>query len=187
MRVTVGSDVYDGSIRARLDRARTQNGEQARGTLEDTMPDLVHELEAEIAGAKTAAAKRSVGIIREIGDGVARIEGLADVMLNETLDFGGGVMGLALNLEETDVAAIILGDYTKLREGGEVTGTGTLLQVPVGQGLLGRIVNTLGEPLDGKGRSRATRRIPSRSWRPASSAAVRSDSRCRPASWRSTR
>jgi len=115
------------------------------------MPDLLQELEAEIAGAKSAAAKRSVGVIREVGDGVARIEGLADVMLNETLDFGGGIMGLALNLEETDVAAIILGDYSRLREGGEVTGTGTLLQVPVGMGLLGRIVNTLGEPIDGKG------------------------------------
>ena len=98
------------------------------------MPDLLQEIEAEIAGAKAAAAKRSVGVIREIGDGVARIEGLADVMLNETLDFGGGVMGLALSLEETDVAAIMLGDYTRLREGGEVTGTGTLLQVPVGPG-----------------------------------------------------
>jgi F-type H+/Na+-transporting ATPase subunit alpha len=115
------------------------------------MPDLLQEIEAEIAGAKAAAAKRSVGVIREIGDGVARIEGLADVMLNETLDFGGGVMGLALSLEETDVAAIVLGDYTRLREGGEVTGTGTLLQVPVGMGLLGRVVDTLGEPLDGKG------------------------------------
>src|SRR3954451_6788521 len=115
------------------------------------MADLVKEIEAEIAEARTATARQTVGIIREIGDGVARIEGLGDVMLNEMLDFGGGVTGLALNLEETEVASIILGDYRQLKEGDEVRATGRLLQVPVGKGLLGRVVNTLGEPLDGKG------------------------------------
>ena len=115
------------------------------------MADLVQEIEAQIAGAKTAAAKQTVGVIREIGDGVAKVEGLGDVMLNEMLDFGQGITGLALNLDETEVGVIILGDYTKLEEGGEVKATGKLLQVPVGKGLLGRVVNTLGEPLDGKG------------------------------------
>src|SRR5690242_14736278 len=67
------------------------------------------------------------------------------------LDMGNGVTGLALNLEETEVGVIVLGDYTQLREGGEVRTTGKLLQVPVGMGLLGRVVNTLGEPIDGKG------------------------------------
>src|SRR3954447_1678756 len=115
------------------------------------MADLVQEIEAQIFGAKVSAGMRSVGIIREIGDGVAKVEGLADVMLNEMLDFGQGVTGLALNLDETEVGVIILGDYTKLQEGAEVRATGKLLQVPVGKGLLGRVVNTLGEPLDGKG------------------------------------
>src|SRR3954452_23610437 len=115
------------------------------------MTDLVLEIEAQINRAKAATAKQTVGTIREIGDGVARIEGLGDVMLNEMLDFGAGVTGLALNLDETEVASIILGDYTKLKEGDEVRATGRLLQVPVGRGLLGRVVNTLGEPLDGKG------------------------------------
>jgi F-type H+/Na+-transporting ATPase subunit alpha len=115
------------------------------------MVDLVQEIEAQIAGAKAVGAKQGVGIIREIGDGVARVEGLANVMLNEMLDFGKGVTGLALNLEETEVAVVILGDYSQLHEGGEVRATGRLLQVPVGKGLLGRVVNTLGEPLDGKG------------------------------------
>src|SRR6187200_1168042 len=115
------------------------------------MANVIEEIEAQIAGAKAATAKQSVGSIREIGDGVARIEGLGDVMLNEMLDFGEGVTGLALNLDETEVAAIILGDYTKLQEGDEVRATGRLLEVPVGKGLLGRVVNTLGEPLDGKG------------------------------------
>src|SRR6476660_4610186 len=115
------------------------------------MADLVQEIEAQIAGAKAAAAKQSVGTIREIGDGVAKVEGLGDVMLNEMLDFGQGITGLALNLDETEVGVIVLGDYTRLEEGGEVRATGKLLQVPVGKGLLGRVVNTLGEPLDGKG------------------------------------
>lgn len=115
------------------------------------MPDLLQELEAQIAGLKTAAAKQNVGVIREIGDGVAKVEGLGDVMLNEMLDLGHGITGLALDLDETEVGVIILGDYTQLQEGDEVQATGKLLQVPVGKGLLGRVVNTLGEPLDDKG------------------------------------
>ncbi|HXT30392.1 MAG TPA: F0F1 ATP synthase subunit alpha [Vicinamibacterales bacterium] len=115
------------------------------------MADLVLEIEAALDRARVAAARQTVGTIREIGDGVARIEGLGDAMLNEMLDFGSGITGLALNLDETEVAAIILGDYTRLREGDEVRATGRLLEVPVGKGLLGRVVNTLGEPLDGKG------------------------------------
>jgi F-type H+-transporting ATPase subunit alpha len=111
----------------------------------------VLEIEAALDRARVAAARQTVGTIREIGDGVARIEGLGDAMLNEMLDFGSGITGLALNLDETEVAAIILGDYTRLREGDEVRATGRLLEVPVGKGLLGRVVNTLGEPLDGKG------------------------------------
>ena len=116
------------------------------------MADLLKEIEAQIAGAKaTTALRQNVGVIREIGDGVARVEGLSDAMLNEMLDLGHGITGLALNLEETEVGVIILGDYTRLQEGDEVHTTGKLLQVPVGKGLLGRVVNTLGEPLDGKG------------------------------------
>jgi F-type H+-transporting ATPase subunit alpha len=115
------------------------------------MANLIEELEAQIAGAKAAVVKQNVGVIREIGDGVARVEGLGDVMLNEMLDLGHGVTGLALSLEETEVGVIILGDYTTIEEGDEVRGTGKLLQVPVGKGLLGRVVNTLGEPIDGKG------------------------------------
>src|ERR1043165_6222196 len=115
------------------------------------MTTLLQELEARIAGARVATISRQIGVIREVGDGVARVEGLDEVMLNEMLDLGHGVTGLALSLEETDVGVIILGDDTRLAEGGEVRATGKLLQVPVGKGLLGRVVNTLGEPLDGKG------------------------------------
>ena len=115
------------------------------------MPDLLKEIEAQIAGAKVETDRQNVGVIREVGDGVAKVEGLADAMLNEMLDLGHGITGLALNLEETEVGVIILGDYTQLEEGDEVRTTGKLLQVPVGKGLLGRVVNTLGEPLDGRG------------------------------------
>src|ERR1700685_4052634 len=115
------------------------------------MSTILQEIEAQISGVKTSVARQNVGVVREIGDGVAKIEGLTDAMLNEMIDFGNGVVGLALNLEETEVGAIILGDYTGISEGQEVRTTGKLLQVPVGKGLLGRVVNSLGQPVDGKG------------------------------------
>ena len=115
------------------------------------MSSILQEIEAQIAGVKTSAAKHNLGIVRETSDGVAKIEGLADAMLNEMLDFGNGIVGLALNLEETEVGAIILGDFTGVRQGQEVRTTGKLLSVPVGKGLLGRVVDTLGRPIDGKG------------------------------------
>src|SRR5258706_8961910 len=115
------------------------------------MSTLLQEIEAQIAGVKTGAVRQNVGTVREIGDGVAKIEGLTDAMLNEMLDFGNGITGLALNLEETEVGAIILGDYTGIKEGQEVRTTGKLLQVPAGKALLGRVVNSLGQPVDGKG------------------------------------
>src|SRR5207249_6911302 len=115
------------------------------------MSNLLQEIEAQITGVKTSVAKQNVGVVREIGDGVAKIEGLTDAMLNEMLDFGNNITGLALNLEETEVGAIILGDYASIKEGQEVRTTGKLLQVPVGKGLLGRVVNSLGQPIDGKG------------------------------------
>ncbi len=115
------------------------------------MSNLLQEIEAQIAGVKTSVAKQNVGTVREISDGVAKIEGLTDAMLNEMLDFGNGVVGLALNLEETEVGAIILGDYLSVSEGTGVKTTGKLLSVPVGKGLLGRVVDSLGRPVDGKG------------------------------------
>jgi len=124
------------------------------------MADLLNEIKAQIAGAKVTAAKQNVGVIREVGDGVAKIEGLSDAMLNEMIDLGNGVTGLALNLDETEVGVVILGDYTQLKEGGEARTTGKLLQVPVGKGLLGRVVNLLGEPIDGKGAIKSDKTYP---------------------------
>jgi len=115
------------------------------------MKDILLELEERIRGAALGVGRRETGTVREIGDGVARIEGLTEARLSEMLDFGDGVMGLALNLEESEVGAVILGDASGIREGQTVTTTGRLLEVPVGRALLGRVVDALGRPLDGKG------------------------------------
>src|SRR6266705_1378136 len=115
------------------------------------MNTILEEIETKIEGLKTSTSKSNVGVVRETGDGVARIEGLSDVMLNEMIEFPNGVFGLALNLEETEVGAILMGDNTLVEEGDEAKTTGRLLSVPVGKALLGRVVNTLGQPLDGKG------------------------------------
>src|ERR1700731_599222 len=129
-------------------RLRQGYGGQAK---QKTMSSILEEIETKIAGLKTSTTKSNVGVVRETGDGVARIEGLSDVMLNEMIEFPNGVFGLALNLEETEVGAILLGETTKVSEGDEVKTTGKLLQVPVGKALLGRVVNTIGLPLDDKG------------------------------------
>ena len=101
------------------------------------MSSILQEIESQIAGVKTTVLKQNVGVVREIGDGVAKVEGLADAMYNEMLDFGGGVTGLVLNLEETEVGAIILGDYTGIKEGQEVRTTGKVLAGPRGHGTAG--------------------------------------------------
>ncbi|HEY2497514.1 MAG TPA: F0F1 ATP synthase subunit alpha [Candidatus Angelobacter sp.] len=92
-----------------------------------------------------------VGTIISLGDGIARIHGLDKVMAGEMLQFGHGVSGLAMNLEEDQVGAVLLGEFTELKEGDEVKRTGTIMSVPVGEGMIGRVVNALGQPIDGKG------------------------------------
>ena len=115
------------------------------------MSNIVQELEAQIRNISTASISENVGTIKAIGDGVAHIEGLSNAMLNEMIEFPGGVMGLAMNLEEHEVGAVLIGNAASLKEGDTCKTTGRLLQVPVGPGLLGRVVDTLGNPLDGKG------------------------------------
>jgi len=92
-----------------------------------------------------------VGIVTEIGDGIAQVYGLRNAQSLELLEFKGGVKGMALNLEEDSVGAVVLGPYEEIREGDEVRTTGSVVQVPVGEALIGRVVNALGEPIDGKG------------------------------------
>ena len=92
-----------------------------------------------------------VGTVIQVGDGIARAHGLDNVMAGELVEFSNGVMGLAQNLEENNVGIIILGPYTEIREGDEVRRTGRIMQVPVGKELIGRVVNPLGQPVDGLG------------------------------------
>src|SRR5690606_34017802 len=99
------------------------------------MSTILQELESQIAGIKTDITRSNVGVVREVGDGVAKVEGLSDVMLNEMIEFPGGLYGLALNLEETEVGCVLLGDAANIKAGDEVRTTGKLLSVPVGKGL----------------------------------------------------
>ena len=115
------------------------------------MSNILQELEQEIANVTSGVAKTNVGTVREIGDGVAKVEGLSDVQLNEMIEFPGNLFGLALNLEEGEVGVVMLGDSKHIAEGDECHTTGRLLSVPVGEGLLGRVVDALGRPVDGKG------------------------------------
>jgi len=102
----------------------------------------------------------SVGTVIEVGDGVAQIYGLQGVMNSELVEFPNGIMGMASNLEEDSVGVIILGDYQEIQEGQEVKSTGRLVSVPVGEGLLGRVIDPLGNPIDGKGPIKSTERRP---------------------------
>ncbi len=110
----------------------------------------------EISGFDEGADVSGVGTIVEVGDGIAQIYGLSGALASELLEFPGGVMGMAFNLEEETVGALILGDYTKLKEGDQVKTTGRVVEVPVGDALIGRVVSPLGVPLDGKGPIKAT-------------------------------
>jgi F-type H+-transporting ATPase subunit alpha len=115
------------------------------------MSTVLEQIEQQIANLSTKAVKKNTGTILSIADGVAKLDGLSDVMYNEMIQFPGGAIGLALNLEEDEVGCVILGDVSQLKEGDEVQTTGRLLTVPVGKGLLGRAVDALGRPVDGKG------------------------------------
>jgi F-type H+-transporting ATPase subunit alpha len=124
------------------------------------MSSILQEIEQQIAGITSSVEKTNVGTVRQVGDGVAKVEGLSDVMLNEMIDFGGGVTGMALNLEESEVGVVLLGDYTAVTEGSQCRTTGKLLSIPVGEAVLGRVVNALGEPVDGKGPIAAAAQYP---------------------------
>ncbi len=123
----------------------------------EDIPSILKDQIAHFGAAITAV---DTGTVVEVGDGIARIYGLADVRASELLQFPGGVMGIALNLEEESVGAIILGDYRQIKEGDEVRLTGRIVEVPVGEAMVGRVVNALGEPLDGRGPIAATATSP---------------------------
>jgi len=113
--------------------------------------DIASALRRALEGYEPSLEKQQVGRITEVGDGIARIAGLPDVAVNELLEFEGGVQGLALNLDEDSIGAVVLGELEHIEEGQAVRATGSILSVPVGDELLGRVVNPLGEPIDGRG------------------------------------
>jgi F-type H+-transporting ATPase subunit alpha len=108
-------------------------------------------IKSRIQNMQLAATARNEGTVVSVTDGICRIHGLADVMQGEMLEFPGNTFGLALNLERDSVGAVILGEYEHITEGDTVKCTGRILEVPVGPEVLGRVVNALGEPIDGKG------------------------------------
>src|SRR5215208_1301107 len=113
--------------------------------------EITSILRQEIENYERAIDVAEVGSVISVGDGIARIHGLEKVMAGELIEFPHDVAGIAMNLEEDQVGAVLLGDYTLIQEGDEVRRTGRIMSVPVGDALIGRVVNALGEPIDGKG------------------------------------
>ena len=113
--------------------------------------DIAAAITKNLDGYEPSVEARTVGRVIEVGDGIARVAGLPDAAVNELLEFPGGVLGLALNLDEGSIGAVVLGSSDQIEEGQSVTATGRILSVPSGDGVLGRVVNAIGEPVDGKG------------------------------------
>ena len=113
--------------------------------------DIATAIRKNLDGFEPSLASGQVGRVVEVGDGIARVSGLPDAAVNEMLQFEGGIVGLALNLDEDTIGAVILGESTEIEEGQPVRSTGEILSMPVGDAMLGRVVNALGDPIDGKG------------------------------------
>src|ERR687890_1252953 len=111
--------------------------------------EITSILQNEIANFERSASVSEVGTVIEVGDGIARVYGLRGAMAGELLEFENGTMGQVFNLEEDSIGAVIFGDYLRIKEGDTVKSTGRLLEVPVGEAVIGRVVNPLGQPLDG--------------------------------------
>jgi len=117
-------------------------------------------LKEKIAGLDLSAERKNEGIVVSVSDGIVRIHGMGDVMYGEVIEFENGTKGMALNLEQDSVGAVVLGDYLEIIEGQKAVCTGKVLEVPVGEAMLGRVVNTLGAPIDGKGEIKAENTAP---------------------------
>ena len=153
--------------------------------------EISHIIKQQIQNIDNAARVTEVGTVLTVGDGIARVYGLSHAMAGELVEFapsaGHTLMGLVLNLEQDNVGIAIFGDTSAIREGDSVKRTGRIMQVPVGAAVVGRIVNALGIPIDGKGpvETKERRRVETKA--PASFSVSPSASRCRRASKRSTR
>src|SRR6266571_8182620 len=122
-----------------------------RKPMEIKADEITRIIREQIEEYQAGVEVSEIGSVISVGDGIARVYGLEKVMAGELLDFPHGVKGLALNLEESQVGVVLLGEYTEIREGDQVRRTGRIMEVPVGEALVGRVVNALAQPIDGKG------------------------------------
>src|SRR5690606_38333784 len=120
--------------------------------------DITESIRRNLEGWDPTVTEETVGYVTSIADGVARVEGLPSVMASELLEFPSGLLGVTLNIDEHDLGVVLMGEYTHIEEGDPVKQTGQVLSVPVGDGLLGRVIDTLGKPIDGKGPIETTER-----------------------------
>lgn len=155
--VKIGSTLIDDSLRSKLSRL----GQYLRADdLNIGANDVFQALQQKLANFNNAPDIAEIGTVLKIGDGVARVDGLDHVQSGELVEFSNGTKGMALNLEQDQVGIVLFGDDRAIEEGQQVKRSGSVVQVPVGKGLLGRVVNALGEPIDGKGPIKADTHYP---------------------------
>ena len=146
----MGDSLYDGTLSHRLDMVK-----KSVADTEDE-GDMVEAFRNKIRNVPTDLEAYQVGTVITLSDGICRVSGLSDVMAGEMLEFGGGLRGLVMDLEKDNVGVVMLGNYDNVQEGDEVRRTGKIIEVPVGEALIGRVVDALGRPVDGKGIIHAT-------------------------------
>ena len=146
LRLQVGDTVYDGSLAHRLNVIRNS-------IVSETVPegDVTEALRGRLGKEQSRLDSFQIGTVISLSDGICRVSGLSDVMAGEMLEFGGGLRGLVMDLEKDNVGVVMLGSYENVQEGDEVRRTGKIIEVPVGEALIGRVVDALGRPVDGKG------------------------------------
>ena len=151
LRLQVGDTVYDGSLAHRLNVIRNS-------IVSEAVPegDVAEALRGRLSKEQSKLDAFQVGTVITLSDGICRVSGLSDVMAGEMLEFGGGLRGLVMDLEHDNVGVVMLGNYDNVQEGDEVRRTGKIIEVPVGEALIGRVVDALGRPVDGKGIIHAT-------------------------------
>ena len=146
LRLQLGDTVYDGSLSYMLGRLGQELESQ-----EDTGEDLAVYFQEKLAAADNEPGCFQTGVVLSLADGICRIAGLSDVMAGEMLQFEGGLRGMVMDIEKNTVSAVLLGNYEELHEGAQVRRTGKVMEVPVGEELIGRVVDGLGRPVDGRG------------------------------------
>ena len=151
LRLQVGDTVYDGSLAHRLNVIRNS-------IVSEAVPegDVAEALRGRLSNEQSKLDAFQVGTVITLSDGICRVSGLSDVMAGEMLEFSGGLRGLVMDLEKDNVGVVMLGNYDNVQEGDEVRRTGKIIEVPVGEALIGRVVDALGRPVDGKGIIHAT-------------------------------